>query len=292
MSDYLSHIATRSSGVALDNAVAPQGLLNYTTDSMSDDIAVEAAETVAETRAQALTATQNTLNRPTTPKAAAKQEQTFNTPPQYLNKHIERLSIENIVKPVFYDRLDTQIHQKLETPVKDNHFWTDPSIVQHEQKKQRVHKPYLNVQPEKQIFGHQPTQIQATDEKGNPIERKRNILTPNTDGTSRNSREGGQNENILEKHSVPKHLKPSLQRESVANERVKLQPSMLNLETPMVKKATATPKLVIGRITVEVLPPPVAPLIKTIVRTVERGGGASTNSDNTIHKLSFGLGQL
>ena len=285
MSDYLSHIATRSSGVAPDNAVSPQGLLNYTKDSMSDDIAVEATETVAETRTQAFTTTQNTFDRPIVPKVFAKQAQVFNNPPpQYLNKHIERLSIESIEKPVFHGRVDTQKYQKTE----GNDLLADSAIAHQEHNLQIEHQAYsvpkFVSSSQKPLLGHPDTQMPVIDEKINPKERQKPILAAHT--------EGGQNLDILGKDPTSKHLKPTLQPENTINDRIKLQPSILALETPMVKKAAAMPKLVIGRITVEVLPPPVAPLVKTIVRTVERGGSASTHSDNTIHKLSFGLGQL
>ena len=285
MGDYLSHIATRSSGVAPENTVTPQGLLSYAMNSVSDDIAVEVSKTIGETRTQAFTATQNTFDRPIVPKVYAKQAQVFNNPPpQYLNKHIERLSIESIEKPVFYGRVDTQKYQRTE----GNDPLADHGIAHQEQNLQIEHPSYSVpkfVSPaQKPVLAHPDTLMPVIDEKINPKERQKPILAAHT--------EGGQNLDILVKDPTPKHLKPTLQPENTINDRIKLQPSILALETPMVKKAAASPKLVIGRITVEVLPPPVAPLVKTIVRTVERGGSASTHSDNTIHKLSFGLGQL
>jgi hypothetical protein len=274
MSNYLSHIAARSSGVAPDNAVMPQGALSYTSANLSDDIAVEANETVAEKGTQEFNSYHNTLNKPITPKALVKQEQAFNVAPQYLYKHIERLSIGNIEKPVFYDQLDTLKHQKTEVKVRDNDLFIDQ-----EQNPKIGDKSYLSPQFQNQTFDN----IQETEEKENPAKRQKNILVSNTEGV--------RNLDALGKDIAPKHLKPTLQPETSTTVRVKLQPSTLALETPVIKKTVISPKLVIGRITVEVLPP-VAPLVKTIVRTVERSSGASNTSDNTIHKLSFGLGQL
>jgi hypothetical protein len=276
MSNYLSHIASRSSGIAPENFITPQGALSYTSANLSDDIAVEANETVTEKGTQEFNSYHNTLNKPITPKALVKQEQAFNVapPPLYLYKHIERLSVENIEKSVFYDPLDTLKHQKTEVLVSDIDLFIDQ-----EQNPKIGDKSYLSRQSQNQIFGN----IQETEEKKNPAKRQKSILTSNTDGV--------RNLDALGKDIAPKHLKPTLQPENSTNERVKLQPSTLALETPIIKKTVTSPKLVIGRITVEVLPP-VAPLVKTIVRTVERSSGASNTSDNTIHKLSFGLGQL
>jgi len=61
---------------------------------------------------------------------------------------------------------------------------------------------------------------------------------------------------------------------------------------PQAKKATL-PKITIGRITVEVVPPPVVP-VQTVQRNRQRSTGSpipAPGSDE-IHKLSFGFGQL
>ncbi|MCF6407754.1 hypothetical protein L3C95_33010 [Chitinophaga filiformis] len=64
------------------------------------------------------------------------------------------------------------------------------------------------------------------------------------------------------------------------------------MPVPQVKK-TAPPKLTIGRITVEVLPPPAVP-VQTVPRNRQRSTGSPIPApgSNEIHKLSFGFGQL
>ncbi|SHN40847.1 hypothetical protein [Chitinophaga sp. CF418] len=105
---------------------------------------------------------------------------------------------------------------------------------------------------------------------------------------------------------VKQHIQPATQQTDTA---VTVQPPAFvtalrqpitalaprgNAETPVPQaKKAALPKVTIGRITVEVVPPPAVP-VQTVPRNRQRSPGSpipAPGSDE-IHKLSFGFGQL
>ena len=112
MGDYLSHIAARSSGITQENAVRPEATSRYSAADAAQDI-VE--ETIPQAEQMEQVTFQNPLDNLLAPHALvpihmrgeahvlSEQNITAHTPPQYLEKQIERFYPE---KPVFYAKTD------------------------------------------------------------------------------------------------------------------------------------------------------------------------------------------
>lgn len=269
MSDYLSHIAARSSGTTQANAVRPEATSRYSAADAPQDI-VE--ETIPQAEQMEQVTFQNPLDNLLAPHALVPRHMrgeahvltepnvTAHTPPQYLEKQIERFYPE---KPVFYAKTDKKEGATSEAAKET--FIDNQTVYENSQISQIMN----------QIF-NQNTILETTTSK--PIlqsnEEKGGQFLKNTEG-------------VLLNQEKPKSslLTP--------NDRpIKLYPTALAQERQTVKTtASKTPKLVIGRISVEILPP-VAPLVKTIVRTEHHSSNTATTADTSFHKLSFGLGQL
>lgn len=304
MSDYLSHIASRSSGITPRNALTPQTGSNYAQSPLANGIVEESNNTFAQARPQETTTSyQNAFEKSTasiiptqSPIVGASISKGKNlvesTPPQYFNKIMARAAVDNTEKSVFKNTVD-KAYQKTADKMEDEGFWSDNTTPV--QQEQNAYKPSASFVPQKDGKSlTKASEIQGIDEQTTRLrEQKKPILTQNTEGGIQFLKNASEQTEIRKADSFEKNkaLTAILQPNKTANERTQLQPTALNGITPPIKKAASSPKLVVGRITVQVLPP-VAPMVKTIVRTEQRDGSSAATSNNTVHKLSFGLGQL
>ena len=226
------------------------------------------------------------------------------TPPQYLGKQMARFYSE---KPVFFQnegktkKTDTSI---FEATTPNNTAVTENATVYQNPTIQQI----MN-----QIFNQNSFFENQTPKQPQKDAVMQNILRPNQEkdvqgqkkdkntDLSRDNREGGplnslkpQSELLKQKTSpILSPLSPKSEYLKPTNTPIRLQPTVATQAGQAVKKAPPLPpKLVIGRISVEVLQPPIAPLVRTIVQTEQRGDGGSTPANTSYHKLSFGLGQL
>ena len=305
MSDYLSHIASRSSGITPRNALTPQTGSNYAQSPLANGIVEENNNTFAQARPQETTTSyQNAFEKSTasiiptqSPIVGASISKGKNlvesTPPQYFNKIRARAAVDNTEKSVFKNTVDNKAYQKTADKMADEGFWSDNTTPV--QQEQNAYKPSASFVPQKDGKSlTKASEIQGIDEQTTRLrEQKKPILTQNTEGGIQFLKNAAEQTEIPKADFFEKNkaLTAILQPNKTANERTQLQPTALNGITPPIKKAASSPKLVVGRITVQVLPP-VAPMVKTIVRTEQRGGSSASASNNTVHKLSFGLGQL
>ena len=278
MSDYLSHIAARASGIAQENAFRPNVSSGYSAVSSPQETVVGRVPSPQETY-------QNPLDSFSAPKAlvsvAPQQEPNVrnknaevSTPPQYLNKQMARFHSE---KPLFDEKTNKV---NMDAPAKNKAAFAE--------NEDNYQNPMIH-QIMNQVFNQNSYSASETTEKETlkqtqTGEQSKNILVPNQEKNipfSKNTEGSPLTDAPLKMQPFKPNQTPT-----------KLQPTALAQRGQPIKKTPPTPKLIIGRITVEVLPPPVAPVVRTIVQTEQRGSNEATTANTSFYKLSFGLGQL
>jgi hypothetical protein len=133
----------------------------------------------------------------------------------------------------------------------------------------------------------QPPQYLAYDDPFETLLKGLNKILPTSTTTENQSNPATDRETTSQKKI--QMLQPVSDVPTTKEGLPKLSPAAMSAAMPPIKKITTPPKLVIGRITVEIMPPS-APIVKTIVQT--QAVNNNTASSDTLSRLSFGLGQL
>ena len=267
MSNYLSTIATRSNDISQTNAVMPEGSSRHSSLSSQDFIEVaqpEVSPIVRSTVSNIDNVKSNPNISPSQTISNIQKPKENKISSNYLTKHIERFNTEKVI---IYDKKEIQVvdnqifkneNQKINQPVEQLAEFLQPQSDTIEKQKQKALSE--DIVSKKEFF---PT--------------KKSIVSNQLES-----------EDIVTKKEFFPIKKPIVSNQ--LNQIVHLRPSQSAVEPAMSKKAPSPPKLVIGRITVEIVPP-VASITKTIIKTEQRNNSTKA-SNNTVHKLSFGLGQL
>jgi hypothetical protein len=288
MSEYLLNIAARNMGSNSNELLPSATLLNITDTKMGEDfnenndIQYNAIQNQSFQEgivsAQPLTPQKAQLNDVLNEtEKGSTQKKTENS---YFSKHIERVAAEKENEPLKNKAVET-ISFKIDEEASNN-IVANTGDKQNENEQIFANKSILKILPEKKETKKQTSK--KTNKKPEGISLNENI---NTD-------------KII--YSEKQIIHPSDNRDEIKNEKITLS-NNLRVEriTPNLpeqlskilvqnnKMNEATPKLVIGKITVEILPPKLPTPQKIITKVVQ---SPSKDSYSKSNKLIFGLGQL
>ncbi len=280
MSQYLSNIAARSAGnntppilpsTRLFNAV-DSGIMPGFADENNSPGRAEQNQFVQQGNVPVQPVPLQRVQQAVVLNKADTKEQERNTEPYYFSKHIERE--ETVTAGGHTKNKSTEtIHFKMELPSQKT-TEVNATVRQNLNEPGFVHKAVSKIVPGKkdkkdqtgEKAGGELTEADGVDEM---VPVKTQNIKPPVDDPGKNK--------LLPVHPGIERIIPN-------------QPDQVDKKAMADNKLTeAAPKLVIGKIIVEILPPTLPASQKIITRVVQ---SASKDSFSKSNKLIFGLGQL
>jgi hypothetical protein len=288
MSEYLINIAARNTGSNSNELLPSASLFNTAGTGMSEGL-IEKNNTQDNAIQNHFFQQGIVSAQPLTPQKAQLDDALNesekgltqkNTENSYFSKHIERVAAEKENEPLNNKTVET-ISFKIDEEA-SHKIVTNTGDKQNENEQIFVDKKVLKILPEKKETKKQTSK--KTNEKPEDTSLNDSIHT----------------DKII--YSEKQIIRPADKKDEIQNEKVTLsnnvrieritpnQPEQLS-KIPLQnnKMNEATPKLVIGKITVEILPPKLQTPQKIITKVVQ---SPSKDSYSKSNKLIFGLGQL
>jgi hypothetical protein len=288
MSEYLLNIAARSAGNAANDLLPSTPVFNATDAEPINDFAEE--NNLQDSVVQNQTVEQNIVQVQPVPLQKVQPavilnrteitEQQKNMETSYFSKHVERVEAEaenSTVKTKPTETVSFKIEQPSEKTGAENAIGVENAIVKPVKKESAfVNKTVSKIIPEKKAIKKQPEEkevdnISETFRADETISVKKQKINPAVEDEN-------QKKNKLLPTILPiERITPN-------------EPNQVNKISVQNKKMNeAAPKLVIGKIIVQMLPPKLPVPQKVITRVVQSSSKPGFSKSN---KLSFGLGQL
>lgn len=284
MSQYLSNIAARSAGNDTNALLPSMPVFNAADSAMAEDFSAEniipGSAVQDQFVQQSIVPVQpiplQQVQQATVLNAATTKEQERNREPSYFSKHIKREEAVEENSPVKNNSPET-ISFKTDSPSQKTAVETvveNVTVKRNEYEQIFIHKTVS-----KNVTGKKETKEQTGEEKRDEVIEtgqvdeivpvKMQKTNPPVDKQKKNK--------LLPAISPVEQITPN-------------QPDQLNKRSVQNNKMNdAAPKLVIGKIIVEILPPALPVPQKVITRVVQ---SSSKDSFSKSNKLIFGLGQL